>query len=215
MVQLMETDVDTKEVLGWKGLHVFHYPMSSCLQKLRIFLNLKGLEWHSHPIDLVNNEHLAPYYLGINPRGLVPAIIDDGVVHIESNDIIVHLDKDRPGPRLAPAYRDDEVAAFLAHENDLHLDLRTLTFRFLFDPGKPTKSRRDLAAMLPMPVWSAASLTATWNGRWRFGRATWNTVSATSRRERLQRGCALPPTGWTPRSLDPGTSWVPISRSST
>ena len=144
MVQLMETDVDTKEVLGWKGLHVFHYSMSSCSQKLRIFLNLKGLEWHSHPVDLVNNEHLAPYYLGINPRGLVPAVVDDGVVHIESNDIIVHLDKDRPGPRLAPADRDDEVAAFLAHENDLHLDLRTLTFRFLFDPGKPTKSRRDL-----------------------------------------------------------------------
>lgn len=55
MVQLMKTDVATKEVLGWKGLHVFHYPMSSCSQKLRIFLNLKGLEWHSHTIDLANN----------------------------------------------------------------------------------------------------------------------------------------------------------------
>ncbi|KAF2153886.1 hypothetical protein K461DRAFT_266987 [Myriangium duriaei CBS 260.36] len=144
MVQLLESDIQTKEVLGWQGLHVFHHILSSCSQKLRVFLNLKGLKWHSHPIDIVHNEHLKPYYLGINPRGLVPSIVEDGVVHIESNDIILHLDQEYPEPRLVPADRREEVAAILRHEDDLHLDLRTLTFRFLFDPAKPTKSRQDL-----------------------------------------------------------------------
>ncbi|MCJ2071327.1 glutathione S-transferase family protein [Methylobacterium sp. J-030] len=144
MVQLVETDIRTREVLDWKGLHVFHYPLSSCSQKLRIFLNLKGLDWRSHPIDIVANAHLTPYYLGINPRGLVPAIVEDGVVHIESNDIILHLEREHPEPRLVPAGRSEEVAAMLRHENDLHLDLRTLTFRFLIDPAHPTKSRQDL-----------------------------------------------------------------------
>ncbi len=25
MVQLMDTDIKTREVLGWKGMHVFHF----------------------------------------------------------------------------------------------------------------------------------------------------------------------------------------------
>ena len=144
MVQLLETDVQTKEVLSWTGLHVFHYGMSSCSQKLRIFLNLKGLRWESHPIDIPANEHLTPYYLGINPRGLLPAIVENGAVHIESNDIMLHLEKAHPEPRLLPCELEDETARQLAIENDLHFDLRTLTFRFLFDPATPSKTKEDL-----------------------------------------------------------------------
>ena len=52
MVQLADGDIKTREVLGWKGVHVLHFMGSSCSQKLRIFLNLKGIPWQSHPIDL-------------------------------------------------------------------------------------------------------------------------------------------------------------------
>ena len=78
MVKLLEQDVRTREVLTWKGLHVFHMQLSSCSQKLRIYLNLKGLPWHGHAIDLLRNENLSKFFLGINPRGLVPVLIDDG-----------------------------------------------------------------------------------------------------------------------------------------
>lgn len=88
MVQLIERDIKTREVLGWKGAHVLHYSGSSCSQKLRIFLNLKGIPWQSHPVDLHANENFTPWFLGINPRGLVPVLVHDGAVHIESNDII-------------------------------------------------------------------------------------------------------------------------------
>ena len=60
MVQLADGDIRTREVLGWKGVHVLHFMGSSCSQKLRIFLNLKGIPWHSHPIDLPEpREHAA------------------------------------------------------------------------------------------------------------------------------------------------------------
>ena len=139
MVQLVDSDIKTREVLGWKGVHVLHFMGSSCSQKLRVFLNLKGIPWQSHPIDLPGNENMQPWFLGINPRGLVPVLVDDGAVHIESNDIIQYLEKKFPAPKLIPAGHENEVAALLKHEDDLHLDLRTLSFRFVFAPPGPPK----------------------------------------------------------------------------
>jgi glutathione S-transferase len=144
MVQLVDSDIQTREVLGWKGVHVLHFAGSSCSQKLRIFLNLKGIPWVSHPIDLPGHENFRPWFLGINPRGLVPVLVHDGAVHIESNDIIQYLEKTFPEPKLIPAGHENEVAALLKHEDDLHLDLRTLSFRFVFAPLGPPKPAEAL-----------------------------------------------------------------------
>ena len=144
MVQLVDSDIKTREVLGWKGVHVLHFTGSSCSQKLRIFLNLKGIPWESHPVDLPGHENFRPWFLGINPRGLVPVLVHDGAVHIESNDIIQYLEKTFPTPRLIPAGHENEVAALLKHEDDLHLDLRTLSFRFVFAPPGPPKPAEAL-----------------------------------------------------------------------
>lgn len=144
MVKLAKEDVKTKEVLDWKGLHVFHFPFSSCSQKTRIFLNLKGLKWDSHVVDLMANENVQPYYMGINPRGLVPTLVDDGDVHIESNDILTHIEKKHPDPVLIPQDKAAEAAQLLKLEDDLHLDLRALSFRFVFNPPEPPKGAAEL-----------------------------------------------------------------------
>jgi len=144
MVQLVDSDIKTREVLGWKGIHVLHFAGSSCSQKLRVFLNLKGIAWQSHPVDLPAYENMQPWFLGINPRGLVPVLVDDGAVHIESNDIIQYLEMKFPEPRLIPPGHENEVASLLHHEDDLHLDLRTLSFRFVFAPPGPPKSAEAL-----------------------------------------------------------------------
>jgi glutathione S-transferase len=146
MVQLIDSDIKTREVLGWKGVHVLHFMGSSCSQKLRIFLNLKGIPWQSHLVDLHANENFRPWFLGINPRGLVPVLVHDGTVHIESNDIIQYLEKAFPTPKLVPAGHESEVAALLKHEDELHLDLRTLSFRFVFAPPGPPKPAESLAS---------------------------------------------------------------------
>ena len=144
MVQLVDSDIKTREVLNWKGVHVLHFMGSSCSQKLRIFLNLKGIKWESHLVDLFVNENFGPWFLGVNPRGLVPVLVHDGAVHIESNDIIQYLEKTFPTPKLIPAGHENEVAALLKHEDDLHLDLRTLSFRFVFAPPGPPKPAEAL-----------------------------------------------------------------------
>jgi len=132
MVVLLEQDIETKEVLDWKGLHLFHFSGSTCSQKMRIFLNLKGIEWTSHHLNLARMQHQTPWYMGINPRGLVPTLVHDGKVIIESNDILTYLEETFPEPPLIPHNRQAETAAMLKAEDDLHMDIRALTMRFVF-----------------------------------------------------------------------------------
>jgi glutathione S-transferase len=131
VAKLLDEDIKTREVLDWQGVHLLHFIASTCSQKTRIFLNLKGIDWVSHPVNLGAQQNYAPWFLGINPRGLVPVLVHDGVVHIESNDILAYLDQAFPSPRLIADETRDETLGLLREEDDLHLDLRALTMRFV------------------------------------------------------------------------------------
>jgi glutathione S-transferase len=107
-----------------RGLHLYHHDLSSCSQRVRMALAELALPFQSHITDLRKNENLSPEYLAINPRGLVPTLVDDGQVVIESIDIIMHLDT-RHGagrlggsddPLLAAADRSQSALKVLSHE---------------------------------------------------------------------------------------------------
>jgi glutathione S-transferase len=144
---LSDEDVSTHEVRDWKGLHLLHFQSSSCSQKVRVLLREKGLAWTSHPVDLAAHKHVSPWYLGINPRGVVPVLVHDGVVHVESNDILQYLDE-LPSD-AAPFFpqTDAEHAAVRANldlENSLHMDLRNLTMGFIMPHRFAKKSAATL-----------------------------------------------------------------------
>ena len=145
MPRLLEDDIQTREILGWKGLHLLHFAGSSCSQKTRIFLNLKGLHWVSHSINLATQQNYTPWFLGINPRGLVPVLVHDGQVIIESNDILTYLDQNFPGPRLIPVDQESQTADWLREEDELHFDIRALSMRFIFPPFLVAKKPQSLA----------------------------------------------------------------------
>lgn len=176
MVKLLPSDVQTKDILDWKGIHLFHAAVSSCSQKTRIFLNLKGIEWESHLVDLGGGQNHTPWYLGINPRGLVPVLVHDGDVHIESNDILLYLEECFPEPQLLPSDLGPEGKALLDLEDDLHMDLRTLTFRYvkprtpglMKDPSElavlaahngTVEGQQDAQASREIAFWEAANQT--------------------------------------------------------
>lgn len=144
MVKLLDSEIRTREVRSWKGLHLFHAGLSSCSQKTRIFLAEKNLEWQSRPVNIAANENISEYFLGINPRGLVPVLVDEGDVHIESNDIILHLEARFPEPALIPHEAHELIEDLLHHEDNLHTDIRNVTFRFLFEPPVSPKTPEDL-----------------------------------------------------------------------
>ena len=72
MVQLAKDDITTTEVFAWQGIHLLHFQGSTCSKKIRMFLDYKRIDWVSHPINLVKREHNSDWFMGINPRGLVP-----------------------------------------------------------------------------------------------------------------------------------------------
>ena len=137
MVHLVKSDLQNPEVLAWRGIHLLHFMGSSCSQKTRIFLNVKGIEWESHHVDLSKNENYTEWFMGINPRGLVPVLVDDGDVIIESNDILEYLEAKFPSPPLIPEGKEIESHDLLAAEDELHLDLRALSMRYAFPGAKP------------------------------------------------------------------------------
>lgn len=82
---------------------LYHGEISTCSQKVRITLAEKGLAWTSHHLDLRKSEQHRPEYLMLNPNGVVPTLIVDGVPIIESSVIIQYLDELVPQPPLRPA----------------------------------------------------------------------------------------------------------------
>lgn len=100
------------------------YFRSSAAYRVRIALNLKGLEAAHLPHHLRKGEQCAPAYLAINPQGLVPALEDDaGAVLTQSVAIIEWLDETYPHPPLLPKdpLRRAKVRAFaLAIACDTH-----------------------------------------------------------------------------------------------
>jgi len=146
-MKLPDSAVTTAEVKAWKGLHLLHFAGSSCSQKVRILLGEKQLSYVSHPVDLARNAHVSPWFLGINPRGVVPVLVHDGIVHVESNDILEYLDA-LPSP-VAPFMPQTDaeraiVKASLDHEDGLHMDLRNLTMGFIFPRRLTQKSEETL-----------------------------------------------------------------------
>ena len=145
-MKLDKSDIKTKEILDWKGIHLFHFSGSACSQKLRIFLNIKNIDWNSHVINLIKQEQFSKWFLGINPRGLVPTLVHEGDVHIESNEIMSYLDNIYSDNKLFPIGLIDEITKDLAFEDSLHHDLRRLTFRYIIPHALGKKSPATIDA---------------------------------------------------------------------
>ena len=84
-------------------LALYHNDMSSCAQKVRLCLAEKALPWESKHLNLRAGEHQQDWYVKLNPRAVVPTLIDGDVVVPESNVINEYLDERFPDPPLKPA----------------------------------------------------------------------------------------------------------------
>ena len=87
-------------------MKLYTFFRSSAAFRVRIALNLKGLQYESLPKQFARNEHRAPEHLALNPQGLIPALATDGVVLSQSLAIIEYLNERHPAPPLLP---DDPI----------------------------------------------------------------------------------------------------------
>jgi glutathione S-transferase len=84
-------------------MDLYHNDTSSCAQKVRLTLEEKGLPWNGIHLNLRAGDHQKPEYLKLNPRSVVPTLVDRGKVVIESTIIMEYLEDEYPERPLRPA----------------------------------------------------------------------------------------------------------------
>jgi len=85
------------------------YFRSSAAYRVRIALNLKGIDYESRPVDLREGEQKSMAYRSLNPQGFVPMLEIDDRRLTQSLAIIVYLDQHHPEPPLMPADPVDQA----------------------------------------------------------------------------------------------------------
>jgi maleylacetoacetate isomerase len=78
------------------------YFRSSAAYRVRIALNLKGVDYDRQPVNLVEGAQKSDAYRALNPQGLVPMLEIDGLRLTQSLAIAVYLDQTIPEPPLMP-----------------------------------------------------------------------------------------------------------------
>lgn len=88
----------------------FHgYWRSSAAYRVRIALNLKGLDYTEVDHDLRTGAHKDPRYVSVAPAGLVPAVEHDGHAYVQSLAILEWLDETWPEPAIMPEPLDERA----------------------------------------------------------------------------------------------------------
>lgn len=75
---------------------------SVCAIKVRLTLAEKGLAWESRTLDLRRGDQFDPDYLKLNPGAVVPTLVDESAVIVESSVIMQYCEDIAPEPSLLP-----------------------------------------------------------------------------------------------------------------
>jgi maleylacetoacetate isomerase len=87
------------------NLVLYSYWRSSASYRVRMALNLKGLDYRIEPVHLVQDggQQHAPAYAALNPQQLVPTLVDGQTVIRQSMAMLEYLEDIAPEPALLPA----------------------------------------------------------------------------------------------------------------
>ena len=86
-----------------KELILYDYWRSSASYRVRIALNLLGLDYQTVPVNLLQKQHLDQSYQDINPQGLVPSLRIGNHLLTQSLAIIEYLHDTTPDSQLLPS----------------------------------------------------------------------------------------------------------------
>ncbi len=122
-------------------MKLYDYWRSTAAYRVRIGLNLKGIDYEQVPVHLVKDggqQHGAAYR-AVNPHGLVPALeLDDSTVLTQSLAILEYLEDIQPQPSIVAKdalVRACERAVALAIVADIHPLNNLRVLNYLKDSG--------------------------------------------------------------------------------
>ncbi|MGQ0543706.1 MAG: glutathione S-transferase family protein [Betaproteobacteria bacterium] len=147
-------------------LELYHHGSSVCAAKVRLALGEKGVEWKGHYLDILKGDQFDPQYLKLNPKAVVPTLVHDGNVIVESTVICEYADEVFDGPPLKPATALGRAKMRLwtkAVDEDVHPACGEITFvschRHIINRLPPAEVQRFLDSTPPQ------SVTPTWHER--------------------------------------------------
>jgi glutathione S-transferase len=132
-------------------LYLYQGSTSVCSVKVRLALVEKGLAFEGEVLDLQRGDQHRPDYAKLNPNEVVPTLVHDGKVVIESTLIIEYLDEAFPAPPLMPTdpYTRAGARLFMKKIDDyLHAACSTITFATANRKVLIKKTPEELAAHL-------------------------------------------------------------------
>ncbi len=129
-------------------LELYHFHGATCGLKARLALSEKGVEYTEHAVQRPFLR--TPDYLKLNPNGVVPTLIHDGEVFVESSVIINYVDDAFDGPALKPAGPLGTARAWwwMKRADECLPMIGTLTYTVSMRPGILKKSAEELEAYI-------------------------------------------------------------------
>jgi ganglioside-induced differentiation-associated protein 1 len=147
-------------------IELYHHGSSVCAAKVRLVLAEKQLEWKGHYIDILKGDQFNAEYMTLNPKAVVPTLVHDGNVILESTVACEYLDEVFASPPLKPASAAQRAAMRLwtkAVDEDMHPACAEITFaschRHIVNRLGPDGVRRFLEST------PSQSVTPTWHER--------------------------------------------------
>ncbi len=129
-------------------LTLYHAPTAVCAAKVRVVLADKNLPFESHMINLHSGEQFNPEYMKLNPNAVVPTLIHDGNVLIESTVINEYLDESFADKPLRPtgALGHARIRLWTKKEDMIHDAINTMTATMIFRHDLLQKTPEERAA---------------------------------------------------------------------
>src|SRR5262245_20882164 len=127
-------------------LTLYHGRTSVCSIKARLALAEKGVDWDGKLLTL-RGDQFDPAYVKLNPNAVVPTLVHDGKVVIESTVIMHYVDEVFPGPPLLPSDALERSRLRLITklmDEYVHVSCMTITFA--------TANRASLARLTPQEM---------------------------------------------------------------
>ena len=132
-------------------LVLYNAAQSTCSQRVRFVLHEKGLAFTERKLDLFSGDQLRPEYLKINPNGVVPSLVHDGSVIIDSAVIIEYLDEVfSESPALVPkdAVKRAAMRSFIRYTDEVPTPaVRIPSYNLAFLPHYRDMSEAEFVAL--------------------------------------------------------------------
>jgi glutathione S-transferase len=130
-------------------LELYYFPTATCGYKARLTLAEKGVDYVHRVLNRDAGDLSTPEYLSLNPNAVVPTLVHNGQVLIESSIIMVYIDEAFEGQMLRTnqALERARCAEWLKRADDIYLPaLGAVTYGIFRRRDVMQKSSKELAA---------------------------------------------------------------------